>query len=115
MKDPGQISELIALMEDKKIYIADGHHRLSVAFKLGLPYVAMYLSDMYSEGIVILPYHRIARSNFGRNTRAPAREVKGLLRVEKVAFTGPRKAQGLLSGAWLQAQNPSFGLFCQRR
>ncbi len=46
-------------MEEKRLYIADGHHRLSVALKLGLPYVALYLTDMHADGIAILPYHRM--------------------------------------------------------
>lgn len=112
MKDAGQISELITRMEGKKIFIADGHHRLSVAFKLGLPYVAMYLSDMYSDGIVILPYHRIARSNFGGTLTSLLDQVKGLLRVEKVAFTGPQKLNALI-GSLASGPNPSFGLFAK--
>ncbi|MGD0230280.1 MAG: DUF1015 domain-containing protein [Syntrophorhabdales bacterium] len=59
MSDPSEIGRLVSMMEEKNLYIADGHHRLSVAFKLGLPYVAMYLTDMDGEGIAILPYHRI--------------------------------------------------------
>ena len=49
------------MMEKKRLYVADGHHRLSVALKLGLPYVAMHLTDMHADGIAILPYHRIVR------------------------------------------------------
>ncbi len=112
MKDAGQIRELITRMEGKKIFIADGHHRLSVAFKLGLPYVAMYLSDMYSDGIVILPYHRIARSNSGGTLTSLLDQVKGLLRVEKVALTGPQKLNALI-GSLASSPNPSFGLFAK--
>ncbi len=54
---------LASLMEDENLYIADGHHRLSVSFKLGLPYAAIYLTDMNSDGIAILPYHRIIKLN----------------------------------------------------
>jgi uncharacterized protein (DUF1015 family) len=112
MTDPGQIRDLVTLMEGKKIYIADGHHRLSVAFKLGLPYVAMYLTDMYSEGIVILPYHRIVRSTSNISLAQLLERVKGLLRVEKVALTGPEKLKAAVKGL-VSGPNPSFGLFCK--
>ena len=94
MNDAAQIRELVALMEEKRIYIADGHHRLSVAFKLGLPYVAMYLTDMYSEGTVILPYHRIVRSTSEITLAQLLERIKGLLRVERVALDGTGKAEG---------------------
>jgi uncharacterized protein (DUF1015 family) len=110
MHDPGQMRELAALMEDKKIYIADGHHRLSVAFKLGLPYVAMYITDMYSEGIVILPYHRIVRSIYGRTLTQLLDQVKGFLRVERVALDGHEKFKHTV-GNLTSGPNPSFGLF----
>ena len=112
MSDSGQIRELVALMEEKKIYIADGHHRLSVAFKLGLPYVAMYLTDMYSEGVVILPYHRIVRSTSSIPLAQLLERVKGLLRVEKIALTGPEKLKAAVK-ALTSGPNPSFGLFCK--
>jgi uncharacterized protein (DUF1015 family) len=110
MKDPAQIRELTALMENKKVYIADGHHRLSVALKLGLPYVAMYLSDMHSEGIVILPYHRTVRLSAGRTLASLLDGAKGLLRVEKVLLTEPEKFKALIRSL-ASGPNPSFGLF----
>jgi len=61
LTDPTAAAHLAAMMEKKRLYVADGHHRLSVALKLGLPYAAMYLTDMHADGIVILPYHRIVR------------------------------------------------------
>jgi uncharacterized protein (DUF1015 family) len=110
MKDPRQMDELAALMEGKKLYIADGHHRLSVAYKLELPYVAMYLSDMHSDGIAILPYHRVARSMPDAKLARLLDAVKGLLRVEKVPLTGSETLKTLLRSL-SSGPNPSFGLF----
>ena len=56
--DADAISRLVSLMAAKKIYIADGHHRLDVSYRLNLPYIPLYLTNMYAPGIVILPYHR---------------------------------------------------------
>ncbi|MCX8111233.1 MAG: DUF1015 domain-containing protein [Syntrophorhabdaceae bacterium] len=55
------IKTLCGLMEDKKIYIADGHHRLDVSYRLNLEYIPIYLTNMYSNGILIWPYHRIIK------------------------------------------------------
>jgi uncharacterized protein (DUF1015 family) len=49
MTDAGEIGQLMSLMDEKELYVADGHHRLSVSFKLGLPYLAVYITDMYSR------------------------------------------------------------------
>ena len=112
MNDAAQIRELVALMEEKRIYIADGHHRLSVAFKLGLPYVAMYLTDMYSAGTVILPYHRIVRSTSEITLTQLLERIKGFLRVERVALDAPEKLKAAVKGL-ASGLNPSFGLFCK--
>ncbi len=61
MKDKTAENILKACMEDKKVYIADGHHRLDVAAKLKLTHIPMYLTSMFGEGIRILPYHRLIR------------------------------------------------------
>ncbi len=61
LADPSTTALLADMMEKKRLYIADGHHRLSVALKLGLTHVAVYLTDMHAEGITILPYHRVVR------------------------------------------------------
>jgi len=65
VSDPAAIGTLASAMKDKKLYVADGHHRLSVALDLKLPYAAMYLTDMRGDGIAILPYHRTARLKAG--------------------------------------------------
>jgi len=61
MTDPSEMARLASLMDEKHLYIADGHHRLSVSFKLGLPYAAIYLTDMGAPGVTILPYHRVVK------------------------------------------------------
>jgi uncharacterized protein (DUF1015 family) len=110
MTDPREISRLTGLMDDKRIYVADGHHRLSVAFKLGLPYVAMYLTDMHAEGIVILPYHRIIQSRRKMPLGDLLGRVKGNLAVEKVSLTDPGTLKGVLKRL-TSGPNPSFGLY----
>jgi len=67
MKDSNEISRLTGLMDKRHIYIADGHHRLDVSYRLGISFIPIYLTNMYSSGIVILPYHRIIKFNGARN------------------------------------------------
>jgi uncharacterized protein (DUF1015 family) len=109
MKNTKEIEGLASLLEYKNIYIADGHHRLSVAFKLGLPYVAMYLTGMYGKGIVILPYHRTVRFRKERHLKDLLSLVSPFLSVEKVALEGAdglkRRVRQLVAGL-----NPSFAL-----
>ena len=83
ISDPGTINILSAAMEDKKLIIADGHHRYETALAYGHehqpqnpvsternsyslpqpPYpeaaVMMTFVNMDSEGLVILPTHRV--------------------------------------------------------
>lgn len=63
-------------LEDKAIFIADGHHRYETAFefqtetvskklshtvKNSSDYVLMFISNMMDEGITILPTHRLVK------------------------------------------------------
>src|SRR5258708_31514961 len=64
---PSQIAEIQQLMSDKKLLIADGHHRYetSMAFKVDHPELAdagnvmMTFVNMYSPGLRILATHRV--------------------------------------------------------
>lgn len=83
IEDAPVIDSLTGLMEEKYIYVADGHHRLSVAFKIGIPYVAVYLTEMHSPGIAILPYHRTVTLKLKRNIGQLLQGVEGFLDVAR--------------------------------
>ncbi|MDY6904701.1 MAG: DUF1015 domain-containing protein [Thermodesulfobacteriota bacterium] len=72
--DKTVIAEITAAMQDKKLYIADGHHRYETAlnyrkwvtdrdpaFNDDHPanYIMMYMSSMSDKGLIILPTHRM--------------------------------------------------------
>jgi len=68
--DEAFIQKITALMADKKVYIADGHHRYETAlnYKKQLTdergtgdYVPMMLVNMENPGLVVFPTHRIVR------------------------------------------------------
>lgn len=89
MTNPADLERLSLLMDNKSLYIADGHHRLSVSFKLGLRYVAIFLTDMNSDGIAILPYHRLVKLNEKRNVGKMFEALEPYFTVSQVPDTDP--------------------------
>ncbi len=83
MTDAEDMKQLTSMMDQKKIYIADGHHRLDVSYRLNIPYVPLYLTNMYSQGIVILPYHRIIQFAKKKNLRKILSSMEGFIEVTK--------------------------------
>ncbi|MCL1824070.1 MAG: DUF1015 domain-containing protein [Oscillospiraceae bacterium] len=72
VSEPAFTSKICALLADKKIYIADGHHRYETALNYRnaqsadcthctCGYVPMTLVNMENEGLVVFPTHRIVR------------------------------------------------------
>lgn len=71
--DPATVARLEGMFADKKLYIADGHHRYETALNYrrhlreqGAPvgdadYILMTLVNMEHEGLVVFPTHRIVR------------------------------------------------------
>ena len=94
--DPTVTARLAAMMEEKTLYVADGHHRLSVALKLGLPYVAMYLTDMHADGIAILPYHRVVSLKEKREDTQVLAAVAPYFDVAKVECPPRSGPEGLV-------------------
>ncbi len=73
VSDQSEIAAICKAFADKKLYIADGHHRYETALnyrnycrenKIGSgeeDYVMMMLVDMEHPGLVVLPTHRLVR------------------------------------------------------
>jgi uncharacterized protein (DUF1015 family) len=67
--DDALIARLQSEMQEKTVYIADGHHRYTTALRYrdahperhGARYLMMDLVNMYNEGLVILPTHRLVK------------------------------------------------------
>ena len=98
MEDGREIESLVKTMEARNVYIADGHHRLAVSYRLNLPYVPMYLANMWSEGTVILPYHRIIKFKNGRKIAQILDQVKNYMSVEKVPLTNNAVVRASMEG-----------------
>ena len=66
ISDKEAISNLAELLKDKKIVIADGHHRYETALYIKslnpeYAYVMLYLLDLDSEEITVFPTHRLLK------------------------------------------------------
>ena len=110
MTDPGEIEMLTSLMDSKNIYIADGHHRLAVSYKIGLDYIPIYLTNMYSTGIVIFPYHRIIKFNKPRSLTELLSLLENSISIEKFPLTdvnSPRLAAQKINSA----SKPSYIMY----
>lgn len=80
ISDPKRVAQIEKLFEDKKVVIADGHHRYETALayqahvdKLGTKcpeddYTMICLVEWDEPGLLIQPIHRILR-NFGKMSR----------------------------------------------
>ncbi|OPY72277.1 MAG: hypothetical protein A4E64_02978 [Syntrophorhabdus sp. PtaU1.Bin058] len=110
MKGVEDIGRLTSMMDQKKIYIADGHHRLDVSYRLDIPYIPLYLTNMYSPGIVILPYHRIVQFEKKRNLQKILDSMKGFVEIEKHNYADKNTLK-VLFPAINNSSKPSFLLY----
>lgn len=73
VKKSDKTEALCRFFDDKKLYIADGHHRYETALNYqkqlkeqgiscaAADYIMMFLIDMENDGLVVFPTHRIVR------------------------------------------------------
>jgi len=111
ISDPARVSAVAGLMADKKLLIADGHHRYETALTFrnenpglqGASRVMMTFVNMHSPGLKILATHRL---------------VSGLANFEAASFlTGVRKtfqveevnSPGQLQSRWNGALRGTIG------
>ena len=66
VRDKARVERIVRLMKDKKLFIADGHHRYEVGLEFSktkkdsrFGYILTYFTDIYADGMVILPTHRL--------------------------------------------------------
>ncbi len=105
------VEQTIKMMRRKQLIIADGHHRYETALKYRdemrevagnqnenypYDYVMMFLTSIDSEGLVILPTHRILERELGNevNIGEMFEELQEYFEVkeEKVKLSEPQKA-----------------------
>lgn len=70
LSNPDLTSQLERVVSSRKVIIADGHHRYETALAFaqahpelsGAQYILIYLANLRSEGMAILPTHRVLHS-----------------------------------------------------
>lgn len=120
ISDEKTVETVVNEMADKKIFIADGHHRYetSVNFgkemaaegKTGYDYLMISLVNLYNEGLVVFPTHRVVNNIKDLNVDKLLQDLSEDFTVEKVADgTSLEKFVDALENKGEQA--PSFGLY----
>ncbi len=109
IEDPAEIQKISTLFEEKKLYIADGHHRYETALnyrnslmaqgrKVGqADYVMMTLVHMEHPGLVVFPTHRVVHG-------LEQFDAQQLLKDCGEHFTLTQVAVGELEGVMKQAE-----------
>lgn len=94
IEDSALVARIGEFMQDRPLFIADGHHRYetAVAFReryaSSIPaagYLCMYLSALEDEGLLVLPYHRRIRPAFAWPAELHTR-LQTYFQVEPVAI-----------------------------
>jgi uncharacterized protein (DUF1015 family) len=79
VSDENTVQTVVQQMTSKKIFIADGHHRYETAVNFGkemsaqgrpgFDYLMICLVNLYNEGLVVFPTHRVVKNidNFDLN------------------------------------------------
>lgn len=110
--DGASIDRIRTLLDKKYIYIADGHHRLDVSYRLNVTHAPFYLTNMYDEGIVILPYHRMASFEQKRPLAELIGALEPFMAIEKRPFENNGSLQGALSSV-ARSNKAAFAFFAK--
>ena len=134
--DEAVIEKLVADFADRKLYIADGHHRYETALNYrnycrengiskegdAQDYQMIYLVDMEHPGLVVFPTHRLVRDLETFNKENILEQCKDYFEVEEksdvenmekdldVLYQQGKKAFGFFCGgdSWVQLTLKSF-------
>ncbi len=101
IRDNRAIQIITSVMSDKQIFIADGHHRYETAInyrnemRRKLPnfsgeelynYVMMYFTNTNSEGLSILPIHRLVSNLSDFDKKEIVEKAGEFFNIEKLSF-----------------------------
>ncbi len=121
ISDEKTLAAVVDLMQNKKIFIADGHHRYetSVNFgremaargKEGFNYLMVALVNLYNEGLVVFPTHRLVNNVANLNVTKLLDDLKEDFEVQQLPGVGLNDFIIQLEQAG--EKNPSFGLYTQ--
>ncbi|MGN0498764.1 MAG: DUF1015 domain-containing protein [Acutalibacteraceae bacterium] len=126
VRDKAQMNSICADFEDRKLYIADGHHRYETALAYrnycrengiskegdAVDYQMMMLVDMEHTGLVVLPTHRLVRNLSVFNERTVCNVLEkcekyfDVQKIENISTVDSTLAQEYANG------KISFAFYC---
>ncbi len=116
------VQKVCASLKELPIYIADGHHRYETASTFAeqmraqgiknCDYIMIALVNLYDEGLVVLPTHRLMKNIKDFNTQTLLQNLKNDFIITQVSGQGKEGLQKLLlEMAQKGAQIPTFGIY----
>jgi uncharacterized protein (DUF1015 family) len=119
IESPTVHTEIEKIFADKKLYIADGHHRYETALKFnkeccggGEGYIMMNLVNMENAGLVVLPTHRIVRGLDGFSLSETLKKCEEYFSVTEE--TKAENAQKALETAYKQGKK-AYALYSEHK
>lgn len=122
--DDAAIEKICLLMQPKKLYIADGHHRYETALNYkkhlaekgagneAADYVMMTLVNIEHEGLVVFPTHRIARGLESFNAEKLVKDCEKYFDFEPLDFKGGKDTvEAKIAAAGTKENQKVFGLY----
>ena len=131
--DPAIHRGVAEAMKDKRLYIADGHHRYETAldYKKHLQdtnpgfsdshpanFVLMYLCSMSDPGLIILPAHRLLKAVSAEEMRQAIKASCTYFEVTEYPYTPDDRQQveqTFLADLNASAQRQSIGIYAHRQ
>lgn len=104
ISDKGKTGKIVSLMKKEKIFIADGHHRYEVGLAFSktkkdpkFGHILTYFTDLYADGIVVLPTHRLIAGVDDGTAKGMQDEFKKDFSVQRI--DSKKEAEKFLSSA----------------
>lgn len=93
ISDEKTIGTIVGLMKDKKLFIADGHHRYEVGLSFSktkkdprFGYILTYFTDLCADGVVILPVHRLISGVTEKEVSLFEKDLKNYFDIRELGF-----------------------------
>lgn len=123
------VNEVVLAMKNKPLLIADGHHRYKAALdyrnnlRAGYPhlketglfnYVMMYLCNLYSPGLTVLPAHRLLSNSVNFGLEDFLKRIQGNFVVKPHKFDKDNKLRVTRHFSEdVEKMNLSFGMYAR--
>ena len=130
IQEKGVINDVALYMKDKSLLIADGHHRYKAALDYrnnmraryphaeetaSFNYVMMYLCNLDSPGLVILPAHRLISKSVGFDLEDFLRKAEKYFKIKSYKFDKDNKRKVMRHFCEdLEKMDTSFGMYVKQ-